>query len=457
MDGTTKVYAVIGNPIEHSLSPQMQNFYGERAGLNLAYVPFHVENDRVGEAIRGALALNIQGINVTVPHKQEVMKYVTGIHGDAKAIGAVNTLVRDGDGYMGYNTDAEGLKRTMERAGIAIANRPWVLLGAGGAAKAAAYLLAREGAQVIYILNRNVERAGQLADYINGLFSRKAAIPMALKDYAKLPGTGRDFACVQSTSVGMYPNVGHAAIEDSAFYERISQAVDIVYTPRVTRFMELVREHGGEAVNGLDMLLYQGIASFELWHPDACLDEETISMARGILERELTPKGENVIFIGFMAAGKTSVSRAYAKKYNLEFVDTDERIEELAGMNIPKLFETQGEEAFRRLETKVLEDLLEEPKKRVISVGGGLPLRAENRTLLKKLGTVVLLDVSPETVLLRLGDDVASRPMLHADDVAARVRELLKKRRPFYEMAADRVVDVNERGIDEIVDACKVF
>ena len=259
MNGKTRVCGVIGCPVEHSMSPQMHNFYAERTGLNLAYVPFRVEPQAVGDAVKGAYALNLLGLNVTVPHKQRVMEYLVEIDEDARAIGAVNTLVRMEGGYKGYNTDAAGLKRAMDRAGIAIRGQRCLLLGAGGAAKAAAYLLAREGADEVFLLNRNLDRAAQLAGCVNGLTGRDVIRPMALADYGRLPGTGRDFLCIQSTSVGMHPDTDRAVIEDEAFYERIHTGVDIVYTPSETKFMRLVRASGGGAVGGLDMLLYQGI------------------------------------------------------------------------------------------------------------------------------------------------------------------------------------------------------
>lgn len=451
MNGKTRVCGVIGCPVEHSMSPQMHNFYAERTGLNLAYVPFRVEPQAVGDAVKGAYALNLLGLNVTVPHKQRVMEYLVEIDEDARAIGAVNTLVRMEGGYKGYNTDAAGLKRAMDRAVIAIRGQRCLLLGAGGAAKAAAYLLAREGADEVFLLNRNLERAAQLADCVNGLTGRDVIRPMALADYGRLPGTGRDFLCIQSTSVGMHPDTDRAVIEDEAFYQRIHTGVDIVYTPSETKFMRLVRASGGSAVGGLDMLLYQGIIAYELWNPGTVVDEETATIARQMLLDQLeVGRRKSVVLIGFMGAGKTSVADRYAADYGLTVVDTDQRIEEMAGMPIKDIFASRGEEAFRALETEMLRALFKENEPRVISVGGGLPLRAENRELLKQLGTVVLLDVSVDTVLERLGGDVSSRPMLRGDDVRGRVEELMAFRRPVYRETCHRTVDVNGRTVEEI-------
>lgn len=286
ISGKSKVCGVMAYPVEHSLSPLMHNFFSEKTGIDLAYVPLKVETDKVGDAVRGAYALNFTGINVTIPHKQEVMKYLLEIDEDAKAIGAVNTLVRLEGGYKGYNTDVPGLLRVMTEAGIAIKGRSCILLGAGGAAKAAAYVLAKEGAGRIYVLNRNTERAVVLSRLINERFGREVMIPMALEAYGKLPDKVR-YLAVQTTSVGMYPKTDRAPIEDEAFYKMIEQAVDIVYTPMVTRFMEHVRAAGGKAVGGLDMLIYQGMIAYELWNPEAVFTGEIIEETRRLMVAEL--------------------------------------------------------------------------------------------------------------------------------------------------------------------------
>lgn len=463
MNGKTRVCGVIGNPIEHSMSPLMQNFYIERTGTNLAYVPFRVEADKVGDAVRGAFAFHMLGLNVTVPHKQAVMEYLADIDGDAKAMGAVNTLVYGENGYKGYNTDGEGFKRALDVNHISVAGESCILLGAGGAAKAVAYTLAKYGAETIYILNRSVDKAEKLASYINGLFDRELMVPLELSQFQRIPGKEKGYLAVQSTSVGMFPHVEDVVIEDEAFYSLMHTAVDIVYTPAQTRFMKMAKAAGARAINGLDMLLYQGIISYELWNPEVKVDEETIAIAKQMILEQLAPaKPEqkqtsaktktNLILIGFMGAGKTSVAKYYADTYCMPLIDTDEEIEKQAGMAIADIFKTQGEEAFRRVETAVLKRLLKETDGAVISVGGGLPMRAENRQLLRELGQVVYLDVHGDTVYERIGKDVSDRPMLQGGDVRERIRELLALRKPKYLEAAHISVDVNGRSLGDIVE-----
>lgn len=159
---------------------------------------------------------------------------------------------------------------------------------------------------------------------------------------------------------------------------------------------------------------------------------------------------ENLILIGFMGAGKTSVGEAYAQAKDMPLLDTDQMIEAEAGMSISDIFATCGEPAFRRTETAVLEKLLREADAAVISVGGGLPLLEANRVLLKQLGTVVFLRVQPDTVLQRLEGDT-TRPLLQGEDVARRVYDLMEYRNPLYESAAHRIVDVDGKTLEAIV------
>lgn len=286
--GRTNVCGVIGCPIEHTISPLMHNFYAAETGLDLAYLPFLVRPGQVEAAVRGAFALNIKGLNVTVPHKQEVLPYLTGLDEAARVIGAVNTLVRTEDGYHGSNTDAAGLHRAMREAQIRINGQTCILLGAGGAAKAAAYLLAKEGAGKIYLLNRSVEKAEQLAGHIRQTlgYQRIEAGPLAA--WRQI---GEDSClAVQTTSVGMYPNTADVLIDDPAFYNKLHTAIDIIYTPAETAFMKLAA--GAKTMNGLTMLLYQGVAAFERWYPEITLTEELIEKTRQLLIRHLEGQAE---------------------------------------------------------------------------------------------------------------------------------------------------------------------
>lgn len=289
INGRTRLCGLLAYPAGHSMSPMLHGIFAQRTHTNLVYCPFEVKGEDLKAAVAGAYGLNILGLNVTVPHKKQVMEYLKEVDEHAGRIGAVNTLVRSGGGFKGYNTDYIGLKRSMEKEGMEIDGRSFILIGAGGAAKSAAYLLATEGAKEIYLLNRTVDKARKLADSINRIAGRDVMHPLALGEYKRIPGGG--YYAVQTTSVGMYPKVADAPIEDGEFYQKITLALDIVYNPAKTRFMELVEQAGGRAANGLDMLIFQGAASFELWNPGAEIGEEILAEASRRIREALNGNG----------------------------------------------------------------------------------------------------------------------------------------------------------------------
>lgn len=277
MDAGTKLCCLIGNPVGHSISPLIHNSISEKMGINMVYTAFAVESDNVVEAVRGAYALGINGMNVTVPHKVAVMEALSQIDELAQRIGAVNTLVRAEDGFKGYNTDIIGLMRLLEDAGIEIKGNSFIILGAGGASRAIVYLCASCGADRIFLLNRSVDKAKQLAEEVNSFFPDIVeALP--LKDYGRIP-KGK-YPVIQTTSVGLYPNCDVAPVEEDDFYELVSEGVDIICNPTNTKFMKLCAKHGAEAYNGLKMLLYQGVAAYELWN--------NVKVPRNICDEVLT-------------------------------------------------------------------------------------------------------------------------------------------------------------------------
>ncbi len=268
--GNTKVLGLIGDPVGHSLSPAIHAIFAKDTGMDAVYVPFPVSADRVEEAVKGAFALGIQGLNVTVPHKQAVIPFLSGIDKAAADTGAVNTLVRTEQGYRGYNTDVTGFLREMRECGADVSGKTAVMLGAGGAANAVLTALLSSGAEHVYILNRSVEKAEKKF----GAFPRVTVLP--LSGFWKLP-EGRHF-CVQCTSVGLFPNTEEAVITDPLFYEKVSLAIDLVYRPADTKFMRLVREGGGKAANGLFMLAAQAAESYRLFTGRE-VPEETLQTA----------------------------------------------------------------------------------------------------------------------------------------------------------------------------------
>ena len=455
-DGNTLTCGLIGNPVRHTLSPLIHNSIAAMKGINLVYVPFEVPKGGVKNAVRGANALGIKGLNVTVPYKSDVIDNLVEVDPLAEGIGAVNTLVRTEGGFKGYNTDMSGLYHAMQDEGIVLDGECVVILGAGGVARPVAYLCASKGAEKVYVLNRTYEKAEAVAKEVNSALDESLGekiIPMPLEDYKELLEKEKRFFVVQCTSVGLFPDVNSAPIEDAEFYKHVYAAIDVVYKPLETKFMKMVKDAGGMVFSGLKMLLYQGIDAFELW-----FEEEGVKISKeeaDIIYKSLMMEvlgATNIILEGFMGSGKSTVSEILSDKLDLELIDTDEAIEEAEGRKISDIFEQDGEEAFRDMETELVEMMVSDHmRETVISLGGGLPVREKNRELLKKVGKVVYLRTAPETVYDRLkGDD--TRPLLKSEDPLARIKELQDKRGKIYEEAADIIVDTDGKTPAEVAD-----
>ena len=263
--GTTRVCGLIGNPVGHSVSPAIHNNLAQLTGKDMVYTTFKVEKGDVASAVRGAYSLNILGLNVTVPHKSEVIDSLVDIDPLAKAIGAVNTLVRVDEG-------------------IELADSKVIILGAGGAARAITFLCSSKNAQCVYLLNRTVDKAEAIAQAVNAHFNNDKVIPMNIADYADIPG--EDYVVIQTTSVGLHPNDEAVVIDDEAFYKKAAVGVDIIYNPAKTKFMKLIKAQGKNAYNGLKMLLYQGVSAYELWN-DCKITKEEADEVYKCLQKEL--------------------------------------------------------------------------------------------------------------------------------------------------------------------------
>ena len=277
IDAKTKVFGLLANPIGHSLSPRFQNALAAYCGENAVYLPFEVKRPETLEAaLKGAHALGIAGLNVTVPYKEAVIPYLSGLSEEARLIGAVNTLVRSEEGYVGHNTDIAGMGRMLLRQGLSIRGAKVLVLGAGGAARSAAVLAALKGATGLVILNRNKERAEALAKSLRNVAPELPVLTEGLDAWESL--SGNDYLAIQCTSVGMWPKAEEVVIADPRFYEKLSAAADIVYTPAETEFLRLARAAGKPTVGGLPMLISQGIYAFSLWTGKTCTaaDEESL-------------------------------------------------------------------------------------------------------------------------------------------------------------------------------------
>lgn len=278
INAKTKLLCLLGNPVEHSLSPVIHESLSKIKEHNFAYMAFRVEEEALGDAVKGLTALGAKGANVTVPHKRAVMEYLKEIDEKASLIGAVNTLVPVPGGLKGYNTDMPGLWRAMEYDGITLKGKNAVVIGAGGASNAVLCMLLEAGAKNILLLNRSKEKALSLAEHFMTAYpERKITVASYEEKYLERMdeiGGNEKWLAIQATSVGMHPNVTVSAIENPAFYEKIEIGYDLIFNPAKTKFMELVEAQGGKAFNGLKMLLFQGIMAYELWTGDTITDED---------------------------------------------------------------------------------------------------------------------------------------------------------------------------------------
>lgn len=267
VDGATKLLTVIGDPIAHTLSPMIHQIFIDARGDNYAYVPFQVHGENLAEAIRGAWSLGIQGMNVTIPHKQAVMECACELDQSAQLVGAVNTLKWTPRGYKGYNTDVEGFTHLLKMNHIPIQGRKVLILGAGGAAHSALTVCYRMGAREVVVYNRTVERASRLIqEFEERLQELGQHTDMKLRVVSGEDLVKEPFPVVlQTTSAGMYPDVEVLPVYQEGFYQQIEYAADMVFNPLESAFCRKVQENGGFAVGGLSMLFYQGARSYEIW------------------------------------------------------------------------------------------------------------------------------------------------------------------------------------------------
>jgi len=257
-----KLYGLIGNPVEHSLSPYMHNAAFSRLNIDAAYLPFLVEKGKLGPAISALKRTGISGFNVTVPFKSECIKYLDRIDPLAKAIGAVNTVVNKDRKLIGYNTDCTGFLRSVkEDLRFSPKGRDIFLLGAGGAARAVAFGLAKSNAKTIMIYDIMPLKVNALITDVKKSFPAVDIIASGFKDMPRLIQGCR--LLVNCTPVGMRSK-DPLPIEAKLLHKGL-KVYDIVYTPLKTRLVKTAEGKSIKAVNGINMLLYQGVLAFELW------------------------------------------------------------------------------------------------------------------------------------------------------------------------------------------------
>ena len=262
ISGKTKVCGIIGDPIEHTMSPVMHNAAFRKLGLDYVYLAFPVRREELDKAVAGVRALNIRGLNVTIPHKVAIIPFLDKLDPLAEKIGAINTIVNEGGVLTGYNTDATGFLQALLERGIKPRGKKAVILGAGGAARAISFILAERGASVV-ILNRHSARAEDLARRIVQ-FSPEEVKALALNKENLKKTLAKADILINTTSLGMVPDVDETLVPAELLTKRLI-VFDIVYNPVKTRLLREAETAGAQTINGLDMLVWQGALAFEKW------------------------------------------------------------------------------------------------------------------------------------------------------------------------------------------------
>lgn len=344
-------YCVLGRSLPHTLSP----FLYQQLGLNYQVVELPDE-----AALKVfALKKEYSGYNVTIPYKKEIMKYLDVVDVKAREVGAVNTVLnKDGKSY-GYNTDVEGMRLAIKKAGITIWGKNVMILGTGGTSATAEYLAKKEAAASIV----KVSREGEI-NYTNCY----------------------DFNCtdliINTTPVGMFPMSQESPIDLSRFH-RLVGVYDVVYNPIKTKLVEEAEKMGIPSANGLYMLVAQAKLAAEIYMGKSLINSLTDDLYIATLVAH-----KNIILVGMPGSGKTTIGKKIAEIMNRPFIDLDEEIEKRVGMSIPDFFAENEEKAFRDIESIVINDFSSKLGF-VIATGGGAVIRSENRDALRRNGYIV--------------------------------------------------------------------
>jgi shikimate dehydrogenase len=262
VSGKTRVYGVIGDPIEHTLSPTLQNAAFTALGLDCIFLAFPVKTGQVKEALDGVRALGICGLNVTMPHKNAVIEYLDEIQEAAKFLKAVNTVQNKNGKLQGYNTDGVGAVNALKENGTDPRGKRVLLLGAGGAARAIAFALTKEASELV-ILNRTEVQASGLASSLIEVTEKKISSGILSPESLEVCLQETDIL-INATSIGMKPNHKISPVPANLLKPNLS-VMDIVYNPVETQLAKDAKAAGANVVSGVEMLIYQGAAAFEIW------------------------------------------------------------------------------------------------------------------------------------------------------------------------------------------------
>lgn len=261
VSGRTRVCAVIGDPVEHSLSPAMHNAAFEHLKLDFVFLAFRVAPDLLENALRGVRALGIRGLNITMPYKNAVTEFLDDADPTVRFVRAANTILNQSGRLRGFNTDGFGASKALKHNGVSLEGKKVLLIGAGGAAKAIAFALVKE-VEELTVLNRDAAKARELAGLLEPWEKKVLGAELSPRNvFKELEDSS---VLINATSVGMIPNVSASLIEPEWLKPELC-VMDIVYNPVETKLLRDAKTAGSKVINGIEMLLFQGVASFEIW------------------------------------------------------------------------------------------------------------------------------------------------------------------------------------------------
>lgn len=401
-------YGLIGAKLGHSFSPSIHKKIGD-----YEYTLAELTEAELDEFLTKK---EFCGVNVTIPYKQTVIKYLDEIDEAAKSIGAVNVIVNRSGRLCGYNTDYDGAAALIRRAGVEINGKNVLILGTGGTSK-----------------TLNAVATGMDAKKITHASRHSGAGTVSYDEALTLSDTQ---VIINTTPVGMYPNIDGCPIDSGAF-DCLEGVIDVVYNPIATPLVRLARARGIKAEGGLYMLAAQAVYASALFRGVSVDDALTEKVYNGVRCEK-----QNIVLVGMPSSGKTTVGRLLAGRLNRRFIDTDVEIVHRLGKPIPEIFAESGEAYFREQERKTIADLTKE-QGIVIATGGGSVLNSENVFDLKANGLVFYLDRPLEKLI-----STKDRPL--ASDRAA-LEMLYTERRDKYQRAADIVIAAGG-GADAVAD-----
>lgn len=411
-------YFVFGDPIGHSLSPNLHNSYFSLSHLDGEYLAVRVSKKQLQEAI-DCVKGYAKGVNLTIPLKEAVIPMLDEIDDKAKAIGAVNTLRFENGKLKGYNTDFDGIEMALKTANTDLQDAQVLILGNGGAAKAM-LAVAQKYTSHITVAGRNLEK-------VTAFCNNSKATPALLSDIC-----GGFDVVFNATSAGMGDQMGASPLGFSQLKD-CGFLFDSVYNPFCTNFLTLGNARGINGINGLWMLIYQGLKAQQIWGNP--VDYQLASPLFETLKTAFTHKKKNIVLTGFMGSGKTTVGKEIARQSGMEFLDMDSLLEELFGETISQVFDTRGEAWFRQEETR-LAKALSTLNGCVISTGGGVVKHTENIHFLQENGTIFFLHPPYEEIKKRLADD-ATRPLIRDPE---KTKAIYEERLPLYRDCAHHMI-----------------